>query len=892
MSLAAGTRLGASYEIVRQIGAGGMGEVYRARDTNLARDVALKILPDLFTSDADRVARLKREAQVLASLNHPNIAQIYGLESNALAMELVEGEDLSAIIARGPLPLADALPIASQIADALEAAHDRGIVHRDLKPANIKVRSDGTVKVLDFGLAKAIDPVDPSPSALMNSPTMSVRGTAVGMILGTAAYMSPEQAAGKQVDKRTDLWALGVVLLEMLTGRQTFDGETVSHVIASVLKDTPDLSALPPDTPAPIRTLLRRCLEKDRKKRLDSAAAARLDIQEAIAGGAAPTITSTPAVRDRSRVRWTAALPWVLAAAGMASIWIARRPAPAPAAAVTRSVIALPDGLAIRSRQRAVALSPDGSRLAVVLADAKNRSRLFLRSLDKLELSPLAGTEEASDPFWSPDGHSLGFFTSRELKRVDLPDGPVRTIASIEQGRGASWGAGDRAVFSALAPGSHSILALYEVSMAGGGPATAIPEIQATQEFQARLPTILPDGAGTLFLALGARASQALLLLDNKRRVRTIGNIDSEVHYVPPGWLAFVRAGLLMVQPFDLRTQTLSGTAQVVAESVASDPLRATTQVTFSSAPATTLVYQQYAGVPMSQLTWIGANGAALGTLGDPAQFVEDIGMSPDGRRAIVAIHQRGELGNRLWMVDLVSGVRSPFTSPGTNAAESAWSKDGKRVAYRVLSSAGQFVIRDADAPESSAIVQQTGNDAWAPGSWTPDGTGIISDVYRSPRGFDIGVVSADGRSAPKLLIDSPAQEHMPKLSPDGRWLAFLSDESGQDEVYVTAYPALGAKWPLTTTGAAAFDWNGNDTIMYSEAAGYGITSVVFRPAAGGRIDVTKRSPMLEGRGTTSNALPAYAAPLGRFLDSVVVPGQRTDSPLVLVTNWQSEIRR
>jgi Tol biopolymer transport system component/predicted Ser/Thr protein kinase len=888
MGLAAGTRLG-TYEIVRQIGAGGMGEVYRARDTSLGRDVALKILPELFTSDTDRVARLKREAQVLASLNHPNIAQIYGLESNALVMELVDGEELSAIIARGPIPLAEALPIASQIADALEAAHDRGIVHRDLKPANIKVRGDGTVKVLDFGLAKAIDPVESSPSALINSPTMSVRATAMGMILGTAAYMSPEQAAGKPVDKRTDLWAFGVVLLEMLTGRQTFEGETVSHVLASVLKDTPDLSALPVDTPAPIRTLLRRCLEKDRKKRLDSAAAARLEIEEAISGDAARDIKATPVKRSRSRVPGATVLPWVLAAAGMIAVWIAMRAAPAPAAPVTRSVIDLPQGLAIRSRQRAVALSPDGSRLAVVLTDAKNRSRLFVRSLDQLELRPLAGTDEASDPFWSPDGRSLGFFTSRELKRVDLPDGPVRTIASIEQGRGGSWGSGDRAVFSALAPGSKSILTLYEVSMAGGGPGSAIAEIQPTERSQARLPTILPDGAGTLFLGVGPRDPQVLHLLDSSRRVRTIANINSEAHYVPPGWLAYVRDHLLMVQPFDLRTQTLSGTAQVVAQGVAFDSARATAQVTFSSAPPTTLVYERDAGVPISQLTWIGANGAAQGTIGDPAQFSGEVAISPDGGRALVAIQSEPQSGAQLWIVDLASGVRSPLTAAATATSDAVWSADGKRVAYRA--SGTQFVVRDVNAPESSAIVQQTGNNAWVPGSWTPDGLGIVSALYQSPRGFDIGVVAADGKSAPRLLIDSPAQEYMPKLSPDGRWLAFISNESGQDEVYVTPYPGLGTKWPLTTTGADAFEWTGSDTVMYRGAGDHGISAVVFRPAAG-RIDVTKRSPMLEGRGATSNALPAYAVPVGRFLDSVVLPGQRMDRPLVLVTNWQSEIRR
>ena len=887
MSLVAGTRLGA-YEIIRQIGAGGMGEVYRARDTNLGRDVAVKILPDLFTTDPDRVARFTREAQVLAALNHPAIAHIYGLESNALIMELVDGDDLSALIARGPIPPDEALPIARQIADALEAAHERGIVHRDLKPANIKVRGDGTVKVLDFGLAKALEPNEPAASSVMNSPTMTVRGTELGVILGTAAYMSPEQAAGKPVDKRTDLWGLGVVLLEMLTGRQTFGGETVAHVLAAVLKETPDLSTLPPATPASIRRLLRRCLEKDRKKRLDSAAAARLDIEDALSGSGAADPSAAPRTRRASRAAWTMALAGALVGAGI--VWIATRPAPAPAAPVTRSVIELPDGLAIRSRQRAVALAPDGSRLALVLRDAKNRSQLFVRSLDKLELRPLAGTDQASDPFWSPDGRSLGFFTTRELKRIDLPDGPVRTIAAIEQGRGASWGGGDRAIFSALAPGSQSLLTLYEVSMTGVGAAAAIAAIQPSEQSQARLPTILPGNAGTLFLSIGSSRPEPLQLLDSSSRVRAMASINSEVHYVPPGWLAFVRDSLLMVQPFDLGAPALSGTAQVVAEGIAFDSARATAQVTFSSAPPTALVYQREAAVPLSQLTWIGANGIAQGTIGEPAQFAGEIAISPDGRRALAATQTRSNANAQLWMVDLASGLRSPFTAGATAASDPVWSPDGKRVAYR--GSPASFVIRDVDAPESAAIVMRTDGDAWGPSSWTSDGVSILSQIYRSPRGLDIGIIAADGKSAPRLLVDSPAQEQMPKLSPDQRWLAFISDESGRNQVYVTAYPALGAKWPLTSNGASAFEWNGASSLIYSDTSGQRIQTVAFQPAAGGGVNVTKRGSMLEGRGATANVLPASAIPATRFLDSVVLPGQRADSPLVLVTNWQSEIRK
>ena len=885
MSLAPGVRLG-SYEIVRQVGAGGMGEVYRARDTNLGREVALKILPDLFTSDADRVGRFKREAHVLAALNHPNIAQIYGLEGNALVMELVDGEDLSAIIARGPLPRADALAIAKQIAEALEAAHQQGIVHRDLKPANIKVRADGTVKVLDFGLAKAIEPADPTGSALMNSPTMTVRATQMGVIVGTAAYMSPEQAAGKAIDKRSDLWALGVVLLEMLTGRQTFDGETVSHVLASVLKDAPDFSSLPGDTPSSIRTLLRRCLEKDRQKRLDSAAAARLEIEDALSGS--HDTSAPPRAAAASGAIWKTALPWLVAAAGIAGVWISMRPPPSPAAPVTRSTIELPDGLRIRSRQRAIALSPDGTRLAVVLRDTRNRSQLYLRALDKLELRALAGTDEASDPFWSPDGTALGFFTPRELKRVDLPDGPVRTIAQIEQGRGASWGGGDRAIFSALAPGSATTLTLYEVSMAEPGHAAAIAAVRPANDAQARLPTILPGGAGALFVSNAPGRAWSLHLLDGAGRVRPVAGIDSEVHYVPPGWLAFVRDGLLMVQRFDLRSATLSGSAQVLAEGVSFDDPRGTAHVSFSTAPATSVVYEREPPIPMTQLTWRDGQGRPLGTLGEPGQFDGAVSIAPDGRRGIVGIKPRpSSPAAQLWMIDLATGLRSPFTAGMTAASGAVWSPDGTRVAYRARAS---LIIRDADAAESSAIVLQTGNDAWGPASWTPDGLAILCGIYQSPRGLDVGLVAADGKRAPQLLVASPAQERSPLISPNGRWLAYLSDESGQNQVYVTAYPALGAKWALTNAGAAEFEWNGANRILYSSGAGQPAFMVTFRPAAGG-IDITDRRVAFS-RATAADVLPSYSPLLNRYLENIVVLGQRIDSPLVLITNWQAEIRK
>ncbi len=573
-----------------------MGQVFRARDTKLNRDVALKVLPDSFASDPDRLARFTREAQTLAALNHPHIAAIYGLEESngvrALVMELVEGDDLSQRIARGAIPLDEALPIARQIAEALEAAHEQGIIHRDLKPANIKVRVDGTVKVLDFGLAKALD-ASPASATADNSPTITspadfrhgygVAGAEAGMILGTPAYMSPEQARGITVDKRADVWAFGVVLYEMLTGQRLFAGTTVSDTMAAVLKAEPDWTTLPAGTPAPIRRLLRRCLEKDRKRRLTDAGAARLEIEDALT---APSAVDD-AVMSRASSASSGRLAWMVATAAVLGLVAFAVPAlrhlrdtPPPAPPETRTEIVTP----ATDRPGDFALSPDGRQI-VFVASGDGASRLWLRSLATTNAQPLAGTDGATLPFWSPDSRSVGFFAGSALKRLDLGGGAPQTLTRVIAGQGGTWTAGGVIVF---APGTTD--PLLRVS-ATGGEAVAVTTL-APQQVGHGAPSFLPDGRRFLYWVSGTPDTAGIYLgaLDGSASSRLTLAVSRGVYLPsgPGGWLLWVRAGTLVAQRLDL------------------------------ALAATGLVAYRTGTASQRQLTWVDRSGTPRGTVGAP----------------------------------------------------------------------------------------------------------------------------------------------------------------------------------------------------------------------------------------------------------------------------------
>ena len=691
MPLSDGTRLG-SYQILSALGAGGMGEVYRARDTRLDRDVAIKILPEAFAADAERVSRFQREARVLASLNHPHIAAIYGLEDaegvKALVMELVEGEDLAQRLARGAVPLDEALPIAKQIAEALEAAHEQGIIHRDLKPANVKLRTDGTVKVLDFGLAKAFNPTgSPSSNATM-SPTISMHATEAGVLLGTAAYMPPEQAKGKSVDKRADLWSFGCVLYEMLAGHRPFVGETISDVLAKIIERDPDWNALPAKTPRSLRTLLRRCLEKDPRRRLDSAAVARLEIEEASTTPATNGIAASDVNRDARAARWS---PWAsVAVAVLAALvsalttWSVTRPTPAPSPAVNRFAITLPPAqpFAFSINDRDVAISADGTRLAYTAGD---QAQLMVRAFDQLDATPLAGIANARAPFLSPDGRWIGFFDRLDegvttgpvvqrgaLKKVSTSGGPPIVITPLTgASRGASWGPDDSIVFAT----SDTATGILRVPASGGEPEVLTTPDTAKGERDHYFPSWLPGSRGVVFtVTAGSVTDRQVAVLDLKTGQRkTLIRSGSQAEYVDTGHLIYTVGGALWAVRFDLATLDVIGDPVPFMERVltlgAAD---------FTISRSGSLVYVPVRSGSARSLVWVTRQGAEQAIPASPAAYVNPR-LSPDGKRVALQILDQT---SAIWTWDFAREQLTRLTLDASVNFLPLWTPDGRHIIF------------------------------------------------------------------------------------------------------------------------------------------------------------------------------------------------------------------
>jgi serine/threonine protein kinase len=661
-----------------------MGEVYRARDRRLNRDVAIKILPDSFVHDPDRLARFEREAQVLAALNHPHIAHIYGLEESdhvrGLVMEYVEGSTLADVIEnrlqRQPIPIAEALPVARQIADALVYAHDRGIVHRDLKPANVKLTPDGTVKVLDFGLAKALD-LPTGVGSLANSPTLTSPATHAGVILGTAAYMSPEQARGRPVDERADVWAFGVVIFELLSGRRLFSGETISETLAEVLKTSPPWASLPADTPAPVRRLLRRALEKDPDRRLRSIADARLEIDEALGVHAEEPAESLPPRTRRSAGLLIGAILGAALLTGLAA-WSLRSPSrPEPLV----FDIAPPDGMAFGPSANVApmpAVSPDGRHIAMLLmpASGSGPATIWVRSLSDSRMRLIPGTENAQAPFWSPDGQHLGYFADSRLKRVALAGGPAQTLCEVgPRVEGATWSRDGVIVFAA-----DERKGLFRVSQTGGQPQLLIGPAAGQVAWVARWPSFLPDGRR---FVLSQQDGIYLAALDDPRP-RRIGDSDSKAIYAA-GHLFFVREASLMAARFDPETGQLKGEAFPVAESVRLGQ-GVSGRAAFSVSDAGTVVYRQ-GGALLSQLTLLDRGGKVIRRIGEPADH-DQLALSPDGTRVVVTIGPRSD--HDLWVVDLTRDVRMKITREGGRRWPGVWSPDSRSIVV-VVNIGGAF---------------------------------------------------------------------------------------------------------------------------------------------------------------------------------------------------------
>jgi serine/threonine-protein kinase len=806
MVLAAGTRLG-PYEILAPLGSGGMGEVYRARDRKLGRDVALKVLSDRLARDPDRLARFEREAHLLATLNDPHIAHIHGFEDStgtpALVMELVEGPTLAERIARGPIPLDDALPIARQIAEALEAAHEQGIIHRDLKPANIKVRADGTVKVLDFGLAKAFDASASSEASATMSPTLSIHATQVGLILGTAAYMAPEQARGKTVDKRADIWAFGCVLFEMVTGTRAFAGDDISITLAAVLKSEPEWSTLPPAAPPALRRLLSRCFQKDPKARLRDIGEARIAIDDMLSGAVEEPVPST--VRRTPwwrRVAIPAATVLALCIASAGLGWfVARSRAARPR--VSRLHITPPStaALAIIGFSRDVALTPDGSRVVYLGA---NGTTLFVRPLDELEATPLVRGGGLRDPFISPDGQWVGFFDGPQtLKKVPMTGGPAVLVAQIDSSeRGATWAADGTIIFAT----SATTTGLQRVSADGGEAVVLTRPDRPRGEASHWWPERLPGDQAVLYTVMaptGGLDAASLAVLDLRSGRSTILlRGGSHAQYVPSGHLMYAAGGTLRAVRFDPTRLSVLGAARPVEPQVRTTPNGAVDAVLAGDG---TLVYVSGgAGSGSEQaLVWVDRQGRETSVAAPPRVYGHPR-LSPDGTRvAVDVVDQNADI----WVWDLARATLTRVTSDPADDGFPLWTLDGRVVFTSDRGGVRNLFSQAADSTAAAERLTKSPNPQW-PTAVSPDGARVVFTERSPTTGEDVMAVSLDRTHQVLPLVQTPFNERNGIVSPDGRWLAYEADDSGSFEIYVRPFPDVNrGHWQVSTSGGTQPLW-------------------------------------------------------------------------------------
>jgi eukaryotic-like serine/threonine-protein kinase len=909
-----GSRLG-PYEILAPLGSGGMGEVYRARDTKLNRTVALKVLPSEFALDADRLARFKREAQVLASLDHPNIAAIYGIEDSegvhALVLQLVEGPTLADRIAEGPIPIDEALPIARQIAEALEAAHDQGIVHRDLKPANIKVTAEGTVKVLDFGLAKLLD-AETAPSSqirgyspgLTNSPTITTPAmTMAGVILGTAAYMSPEQAKGKPADKRTDIWAFGCVLFEMLTGKRAFEGEDVSDTLATVLKGEPDWSALPRDIPDRIVALIKRCVTKDPRGRVADVAAPLYVLSES---GSGPSVTQSPRdARASSRsfmVGGGVGLMTGILLTALAAWTMLHRPDTQPPR-VTRFSITPAPSLPLLIQNQDLAISPDGTH--IVYQAGTGPGQLMLRALGDLEPRALADSVGGRQPFFSPDGLWVGFFGAQVLKKVSIASGPSITICDLTSGgplRGGSWGPDGTIVFSSAA-------GLMSVSQGGGKPKALTNAGPGEQHV---FPFILPNGRAVLFTIrrpAQAEGMQVAVLDLSTSQTKVLIQAGSSAQYVDMGHVVYAAAGTLSAVPFDTARLSVVGDARTIVEHVTTAGAGATD---FAVARQGTLVYVPEAPAPVRSLVWVDRQGHEE-PINAPPRVYATARFSPDGRRVALGLSNDNRDRRGIWIWDLARETLSPVTQDARGQAP-VWTPDGRRIVFESQRGTGVagLYAQAADGTGNAEQLKVNTGTPLLPTSVSRTGELFFTQVGRG--GLSIGVLTV-GAGEARTLIEarqlstplSSAGLTSAEISPDGRWLAYQSSESSRigpssssetSDIYVRPYPDVdSAKWPISSGGGSRPAWarNGRE-LFYLDATGR-LTTVSVQ-TNGATFSAGKPAVLFDTRyfAQATGGRSYDVSPDGRrFLmikEPSTVDNRAPSASIVVVENWMDELKQ
>jgi Tol biopolymer transport system component/predicted Ser/Thr protein kinase len=878
MALQAGARLG-PHEIIEAIGAGGMGEVYRARDTRLNRTVAIKVLPEHLAGDSELKQRLEREARAVSSLNHPNVCALYDLGHDDgvdyLVMEFIDGETLAQRLTRGPLPTDEALRIAIQVTDALDKAHRSGIVHRDLKPGNIMLTREGA-KLLDFGLAKS-DVATNSDGDLTVSPTVSRPLTTAGTVLGTYQYMAPEQLEGGTVDARTDIFALGAVIYEMASGRRAFDGGSQATLIGAILHEQPEpVSSIQPMTPPALDRVIQTCLAKEPDDRFQTAHDVKLQLQWIQEGGSVAGLPAPVAARRRNRERFAwAAFGVAAVAAALLTIGFLNR-APEPARTM-RFHIAAPPELPFVGSPR---ISPDGTTIAFRATDEAGETGIWLRPLDSLEPMRLAGTEGTQEfrPIWSPDSRYIAFFSGGKLKKIPVGGGPAQTVCDAPTGADGSWGTSGEILFDGT-DGDP----IRRVAASGGVPKdTVAPSSENSLEFLA-WPEFLPDGRRFLFVVDRSDGERTIAMgsLDDDQ-VKFIGPTESRAQFVAPGHILYVWEDTLVMQPFDPDEGTLTGEPKPIADQVGAT---GTGLAHFSASTNGILVYRTE-GVGARQLVWRDRGGRELETQGAPAEYAS-FSLSPDGDRVLVEVRDESTSNRDIWIHELERGVTSRFTFAPGDDANSVWSPDGTRVAF--MSDRGGtpdlFVKDSTGAGEPEPLLSDERSIMAC--DWSRDGRYLAYMKLEPEDGWDIWATPVDGSGDPFPVVQSPFFDARPSFSPDGRWIAYQSDESGRSEIYVRPFPGPGGKWQVSPNGGEEPHWSGNGREIFYLDAAQNIVAVPVEIGTGFRAGVP--DVLFEAR-----LFPALQR--NRFLASA--DGQRfltlspmesqSNPPTTVVLNWNA----
>ena len=866
MPITSGTKLG-PYEIQSPLGAGGMGEIYRARDSRLERDVAIKILPEHLSQSQELRERFEREARAISQLSHPHICVLHDIGNHDgrtyLVLECLEGETLGNRLRRGPLPSDQVLKLGGQIADALDKAHRRGVVHRDLKPDNIMVTKSG-VKVLDFGLAKPL-----ATAAGVSSSTVATMThgplTAEGMLVGTFQYMAPEQLEGQEADARSDIFALGCVLYEMCTGKRAFDGKSTASVVAAIMEAEPAAPSMTaPLTPPALEWAIRKCLNKDPEERWQNAGDLASELRWILEGGSRAGVAVPTGIRTRKGLLRWGATALALIAGGILAFFIK----PSPPQPLMRVAVNLPPGNTLAANSAAV-LSPDGKQIVLNLADAQGRPKLWLRSLPSNGAQSLEGTDGAIGAFWSPDSRYIAFFAvDGKLRKIPAGGGPSEAICDLWQTFGGTWSSGGVIVMATGLKG------LYQVPASGGTPVRVpVPEKDAADY---RSPSFLPDGKHFLVTS-NAGSGIFVVSLDSGTVQPVLPNESSSATYVEPGYLLYLHGDRLMAQRFDVKQLHVTGAPQNVAESVFTG---------FASFSATTNGLLLYQNAFQTQLTWFDTDGNKMSSVGSPG-YVSAPYLSPDGKHAIASVTdlRRGNL--KLWLYDLNQGTASPFTFGDSNDQYPAWSSDSKQVAYSSNRTGQEDIyIKPVGGGGEQPLLTSAGDKE--PDRWSSDGRYVLFDfVSKNTHGTDVWAMPLFGDRKPFPVAEGPGNDNWGVFSPDHKWVAYASDESGRAEIYVVPFPGPGGKWQVSTAGGVTPFWTvANELSYFTPDAHVIATELQFR---GPNLVVGKSRQLFGGRafGSANGMYPASDGK--RWL--VALPVDKANaSPLVLTINWTAAL--